>query len=66
MLLIYQELPQRIRLQLLFVLRGVLLWLIFFDHFSYVFDFELDPAHLALLDALDEGLRTAWDPTDVP
>lgn len=31
-----------------------------------VFDFELDPAHLALLDALDEGLRTAWDPTDVP
>lgn len=29
-----------------------------------VFDFELDPADLARLDALDEGYRTSWDPSD--
>jgi diketogulonate reductase-like aldo/keto reductase len=28
--------------------------------------FTLDPADLAALDALDEGYRTCWDPTDVP
>jgi diketogulonate reductase-like aldo/keto reductase len=31
-----------------------------------IFDFELGPAHMGALDALDEGLHTAWDPTDVP
>jgi diketogulonate reductase-like aldo/keto reductase len=30
-----------------------------------VFDFALDAEDLAALDALDEGLRTSWDPTDV-
>lgn len=28
-----------------------------------VFDFALDDAHVAALDALDEGLTTGWDPT---
>jgi diketogulonate reductase-like aldo/keto reductase len=31
-----------------------------------VFDFELGPDQLARLDALDENLHTAWDPTDAP
>lgn len=31
-----------------------------------VFDFELSPADLAPLDALNENLRMAWDPTEVP
>lgn len=30
-----------------------------------VFDFAIPPDELAKLDALDEGLRTCWDPTDV-
>lgn len=29
-------------------------------------DFTLDGAAMAELDALDEGLRTCWDPTDAP
>jgi diketogulonate reductase-like aldo/keto reductase len=31
-----------------------------------VFGFSLSPADLAALDALDEGYRTSWDPTDAP
>lgn len=31
-----------------------------------LFDFELDVADMNALDALDEGYRTAWDPTDMP
>lgn len=31
-----------------------------------VYDFALDAAELAALDALDEGYRTSWDPTDEP
>lgn len=31
-----------------------------------VFDFRLDAEDLAALDALDEGYRTSWDPTDAP
>lgn len=31
-----------------------------------VFSFELSPEDMQALDALDEGLRTSWDPTDVP
>jgi diketogulonate reductase-like aldo/keto reductase len=31
-----------------------------------VFDFALGPEDLRELDALDEGLRTSWDPTDAP
>lgn len=31
-----------------------------------VFDFELDAAAMARLDALEDGGRTAWDPTQVP
>ena len=31
-----------------------------------VFDFRLEPAELAALDGLDEGLRTSWDPSGVP
>jgi diketogulonate reductase-like aldo/keto reductase len=31
-----------------------------------VFGFALDAEDLAVLDALDEGFRTSWDPTDVP
>ena len=31
-----------------------------------VFDFELSPADMALLDGLDEGLATGWDPEDAP
>ena len=31
-----------------------------------VFSFELSPGDMQALDALDEGLRTSWDPTDVP
>ncbi len=31
-----------------------------------VFDFELTPGDLAALDVLDEGLRTSWDPSEVP
>lgn len=30
-----------------------------------VFDFELGDAEMARLDALDEGYRTCWDPTEV-
>lgn len=30
-----------------------------------VFDFAIPPEELAELDALDEGLRTCWDPSDV-
>jgi diketogulonate reductase-like aldo/keto reductase len=33
---------------------------------AQVFDFELSPAEVRALDALDEGWRTSWDPTDVP
>jgi diketogulonate reductase-like aldo/keto reductase len=29
-----------------------------------VFDFELTPTEMAVLDALDERLRTGWDPSD--
>ena len=31
-----------------------------------LFDFELDPADMGALDALDEGYRTAWDPSSMP
>lgn len=31
-----------------------------------VFDFALSEQDMAQLDALDEGLRTSWDPTDAP
>lgn len=31
-----------------------------------VFGWELAPADMAALDALDEGYRTSWDPTDAP
>ena len=31
-----------------------------------VFGFELDQEDLAALDALDEGYRTSWDPSDAP
>jgi hypothetical protein len=31
-----------------------------------VFDFEIDAADMKSLDALDEGLRTSWDPTNAP
>jgi diketogulonate reductase-like aldo/keto reductase len=31
-----------------------------------VFSFELSEDDMRLLDGLDEGLRVAWDPTDVP
>jgi diketogulonate reductase-like aldo/keto reductase len=31
-----------------------------------VFDFSIEPADLAMLDGLDEGFRTCWDPTDAP
>ncbi len=31
-----------------------------------VYGFELDPGDMAALDALDEGYRTSWDPTDAP
>ena len=31
-----------------------------------LFDFELSPAEMATLDALDEGLRVSWDPSDAP
>jgi diketogulonate reductase-like aldo/keto reductase len=31
-----------------------------------VFGFALDAGDLAALDALDEGYRTSWDPTDAP
>lgn len=31
-----------------------------------VFDFEISPQDMALLDGLDENLRTSWDPTDAP
>jgi diketogulonate reductase-like aldo/keto reductase len=31
-----------------------------------VFDFEIAEADMKALDALDEGLRTSWDPTGVP
>jgi methylglyoxal/glyoxal reductase len=31
-----------------------------------LFDFELSPEEMARLDALDEGLHVAWDPTDAP
>ena len=30
-----------------------------------VFDFELSAEEMAQLDGLDEGLRIAWDPSDV-
>ena len=32
------------------------------DENSAVFDFALDDASMAVLDALDEGLTTGWDP----
>jgi diketogulonate reductase-like aldo/keto reductase len=31
-----------------------------------LFDFELDAAAMSKLDALEEGLATAWDPADAP
>jgi methylglyoxal/glyoxal reductase len=31
-----------------------------------VFGFELTPAEMKALDALDEGYRTSWDPTPIP
>jgi diketogulonate reductase-like aldo/keto reductase len=31
-----------------------------------VFDFALAPDEVRALDALDEGYRTSWDPSDVP
>ncbi len=31
-----------------------------------LFDFELSPDEMAKLDALDEGLRVSWDPSDAP
>lgn len=33
---------------------------------SDVFDFDIADADLAVLDGLDEGYRTDWDPTDAP
>ena len=33
---------------------------------SEVFDFHLTAAETAILDALNEGLATGWDPTDAP
>ena len=33
---------------------------------AQVFDFQLDSVEMAMLDALDEGLATGWDPTDEP
>ncbi len=33
---------------------------------AQVFDFRLNDDHLRRLETLDEGLATAWDPTDVP
>ncbi len=33
---------------------------------SRVFDFALDADDMGALDGLDEGLRTCWDPSDVP
>lgn len=31
-----------------------------------IFDFAIEPEDMALLDGLDEGFRTCWDPTNVP
>ncbi|MGF1466458.1 MAG: aldo/keto reductase [Sandaracinaceae bacterium] len=36
------------------------------DENASVFDFALDDDRMARLDALEEGLHLAWDPTDVP
>ncbi len=33
---------------------------------SQVFDFNISPEDMEALDSLDEGLRTSWDPTNVP
>jgi diketogulonate reductase-like aldo/keto reductase len=33
---------------------------------AQVFDFTLGPQRMAMLDALDEGLTTGWDPAGVP
>jgi diketogulonate reductase-like aldo/keto reductase len=33
---------------------------------AQVFDFEIGPAEMARLDALDENFRTSWDPTHAP
>ncbi len=33
---------------------------------AQVFDFALAPEEVEALDALDEGLRTSWDPTHEP
>ena len=33
---------------------------------AQVFDFEIDAADMKSLDALDESLRTSWDPTNAP
>jgi len=33
---------------------------------AQLFDFTIPPAEMAALDALDEGLRTCWDPTGAP
>ncbi|MCI4358501.1 MAG: aldo/keto reductase [Thermoplasmata archaeon] len=32
---------------------------------SQLFDFELGPSEMAALDGLDEGLRMAWDPSEI-
>jgi diketogulonate reductase-like aldo/keto reductase len=36
------------------------------DENANVFDFELGADHMRRLDALEEGLHSAWDPSDVP
>lgn len=36
------------------------------DENASVFDFSLEPAQMARLDALEEDLHLAWDPTDAP
>lgn len=33
---------------------------------AQVFDFTIERSDMALLDGLDEGFRTCWDPTDIP
>jgi diketogulonate reductase-like aldo/keto reductase len=36
------------------------------DENARLFDFEIPAPEMAALDALDEGFRTCWDPTDAP
>ena len=36
------------------------------DENASVFDFALDDAQTARLDALEEDLHLAWDPSDAP